>query len=97
MSLTTENVQPTKMATQNTVSQPAKSFSTIVQQEKTQTRDQGIILDAIEGYTVEEYAIALAKVINPKDILYVSRINGSRICFYLSNKQLVDTLLEKKN
>ena len=84
------------MATQNTVSQPAKSFSTIVQQEKTQTRDQGIILDAIEGYTVEEYAIALAKVINPKDILYVSRINGSRICFYLSNKQLVDTLLEKK-
>ena len=35
-------------------------------------------------------------MVNPKDILYVSRISGARICFYLSNKQLVDRLIENK-
>ena len=58
MSLTTENVHAVKMASQSTVTPETQSFSAIVRQEKTPTRDQGIIVDAIEGHTVEEYAIA---------------------------------------
>ena len=56
------------MATQPTVSKIATSFANIVQQEKTLSRDQAIVIDAVEGHSVEEYAVSLAKTINPKDI-----------------------------
>ena len=82
------------MATQPTVSKIATSFANIVQQEKTLSRDQAIVIDAVEGHLVEEYADSLAITINPKDMLYVSRISGSRICFYLSSVQLANKLID---
>lgn len=73
---------------------PQKTFSSIVQQERIISRDHAIVVDTIKDKTVEEYAVALAKVIPPKDILYVSRISQNRVCFYLSKTEIVDHLVE---
>lgn len=79
--------------TQNATSKV--SFAKMVQQEIVPTREQAIVFDSIEGHTVEEYTIALAKIVTPKDIHFVSRISHGRICFYLSSKDLVDRLVDK--
>ena len=85
------------MALNNTNVKSNVSFSSVVQTEKVPSREQAIILDSIEGYTVEEYALALCKLIKRKDITHISRINSNRICFYLTSKNLVDELIEKKS
>lgn len=71
-------------------------FAAIVQQDKVLSRDLAIVIDSIENHTLEDYAVELAKVINPKDILYVSRISQGRICFYLSKKEIVDELTNEE-
>lgn len=77
-------------------STPKSTFANVIQQEKLLTREHAIIVDSIDGHSVEEYALSLAKVMDPKDILYASRINQNRICFYLSKKEIVDNLLENR-
>lgn len=74
----------------------SKTFSSIVQQERIISRDHAIVVDTIKEKTVEEYAVALAKVVPPKEILYVSRISQNRVCFYLSKTETVDSLVEKE-
>lgn len=79
-----------------TITKPSTKvlFSSMVQEERVPIREQAIILDSMEGLTVQEYTVALAKIINPKDIHYVSRISHGRICFYLSSKELADQLVD---
>lgn len=82
-----------------TVSTPqtsSVSYARILQQEHFPTKEQAIILDAISGFTIHDYTLAVAKLIEPKDIRYVSRISHSRICLYLSSKEVADKLTDNK-
>lgn len=58
------------------------------------TREQAIVLDAVEGLTISEYTVAVGKLIEPNNIRFVSRISHGRICLYLSSKELVEKLTE---
>lgn len=78
---------------QKNVSQTA-NYSTIVEQGSFPTKEQAIILDAIEKISVHEYTVAIGKIVKPENILYVSRISNSRICLYLSSKELVANLCD---
>ncbi|KAJ8671609.1 hypothetical protein QAD02_002868 [Eretmocerus hayati] len=69
-----------------------KSFGKVAEQFQFPTEDQAVILDAVEGSTINDYVPALVRVINAQDDAHVSRISGSRICFYLKTKALVDEL-----
>lgn len=75
---------------------PMASYTSIVHQEKVLSGELAIVIDSIDNHTLEEYAIELAKIVIPKDILYVSRISQGRICFYLKSKEIVDKLTSEE-
>lgn len=54
------------------------------------SRDQAIVFKAIDDVTVKDYIIEMAKLTEPKNILFVSKISHGRICFYLSSRVLAD-------
>ena len=78
---------------QNTTSKV--SYANMVNQAHTPTKEHAIILDAVDGYTIQEYTIALGNIINSINIAYVSLISYGRICFYLSSKELVDQIVDE--
>ena len=71
------------------------SFATITSNEKTPSREQALVFNSIDGIRQVEYILEIAKLIPPKDIIYVSRISNNRFCVFLSSKDILDTLLEK--
>lgn len=60
------------------------------------TREQAIVLDSIEGFTIDDYVDGLEKVIDLNHIRFISKISGLRVCIYLSNTQLVEGLANKQ-
>ncbi|KAK2577810.1 hypothetical protein KPH14_012693 [Odynerus spinipes] len=81
----------------NTPSQkpsPAMSYARIAQQTLFPTREQAIVLDSAEGITIQEYTIAIGKLIDPKNVRFASRISHGRVCLYLNSKESVDKLIE---
>lgn len=53
-------------------------------------KEQAIILNVIETLKLIDYIKALARIVEPKDILFASRISNNRICVYLSSTRLVE-------
>lgn len=81
--------------TQNTQNMNSKvTYSHIAQMSQYPTRNQAIVLDVIEGATIQEYTAAIANLIESKNIRFVSRISHSRVCMYLSSKELADRLTD---
>ena len=70
-------------------------ISNVTKQEFTPSQDQAIILQSIDGITIEEYARAIANIIGPKAIKFLSRISNDRICMYLDSKETVTSLISK--
>jgi len=71
------------------------SFATITSNEKTPSREQALVFNSIDGIRQVEYILEIAKLISPKDIIYVSRISNNRFCIFLSSKDILETLLGK--
>ncbi|KAJ8688456.1 hypothetical protein QAD02_024251 [Eretmocerus hayati] len=59
-------------------------------------KDQALIIEAIQGYTNDDYIDGLEKLLDPREIEYISKITGNRICVFLSNKNLAAPLTTKK-
>ena len=57
------------------------------------TKEQAIVLDSIEGLTVEDYAVAIGNIVEPINVRYISRISRGRICLYLSSKTIAENLI----
>ena len=70
------------------------SYSRVIQQSKFPTRHQAIIVDAIEGVSIQEYIFQLYKVTDPQSIRFISRIFYGRVCGYLDTKENADKLME---
>ena len=70
------------------------SYARITQVEVCPKKDQSIVLDAIEGITIREYAIAIGTIIGPENISHISRISYGRICLYLSSVEIVNKLVD---
>ena len=66
-------------------SQPM-SYANVAQTEVCPGRDQAIVIDSVDGVPIKEYAIAVAKIIGPQNIISVSRISQKRVCLYLASK-----------
>lgn len=49
------------------------------------SKDHAIVYLAAEGVIVKEYILKLVRVLDPKNILFVSRISHGKICIYLSS------------
>lgn len=79
---------------QNTT--PTMSYAQTAQQTLFPTGEHAIVLDSIKGITIQEYAIAIGKLIDPKNIRFVSRISHGRVCMYLNSKENADKLTESR-
>nr|CAH7716692.1 unnamed protein product [Callosobruchus chinensis] len=56
-------------------------------------KEQAIIFNAIDGARIQDYLLQLGPIVNPKNILFCSRISNNRLCVYLSSKAWVDKFL----
>nr|CAH7732049.1 unnamed protein product [Callosobruchus chinensis] len=56
-------------------------------------KEQAIIFNAIDGARIQDYLLQLGPIVNPKNILFCSRISNNRLCIYLSSKAWVDKFL----
>jgi len=63
--------------------------------EKTPSREQAIVFNSIDGVPQIEYILAIGKLVQPKKKKIVSRISNNRFCIFLSNKQIMDNLMQK--
>lgn len=52
-------------------------------------KDQAIILNSIDGVPIKDYIVSLGKAVQPKNILFASRISNNRVCIYLTSKDIV--------
>ena len=66
-----------------------ESYSHAVQLDASPTKDQAIIIHAIDDTSLQDYALAIGKLIGPKSIRYISKISNNRICAYLDKKEIV--------
>lgn len=61
------------------------------------TRDQAIVYDAVDDFSVKDYTLALAAQIGAPNITHVSRISKKRICFYLTTVEIAKRVVEQQN
>lgn len=53
-------------------------------------RDQGIIIQTVEGIELDQYVYTLGDILGPQNITNVSKISNGRLRIYLKSKELVD-------
>uniref|UniRef100_A0A6P7F5E5 Uncharacterized protein LOC114324948 n=1 Tax=Diabrotica virgifera virgifera TaxID=50390 RepID=A0A6P7F5E5_DIAVI len=75
--------------------QQTPSYSTITQQKAATfpSKLQAVIIPAVDTLKLEDYVTAIGSLVQPKNVLFSSRISNGRICIYLSSKEVVDTFL----
>ncbi|CAG9815998.1 unnamed protein product [Phaedon cochleariae] len=72
-----------------------RSYSAALTQQHCPTKEQAIIFNAIDGIRLQDYLIKVGSIINPKNILFASRLSNKRICMYLSSKETVDKFMNE--
>ena len=76
-------------------SQTTATYADTVQKEMYPTKEQAIVLDAIEEVSIEDYCIAIGSIVQPKNVKYISRISQKRVCIYLSTQELAEKLVSE--
>lgn len=77
--------------------QSVKSYANVIKSDVFPTKEQAIIIDAIDGSSLKEYINSISSLVNPTNIRFVSRISKNRICMYLANTELVNKLVENNS
>lgn len=92
---TTKNPdRPSTHTMQHTSSSTYANITSSILNPSFPTKEQAIVLTAIQGPTVNEYVKAIGDLTGPQAITYVSRLAYNRICIFLSSVKVVDDLLK---
>lgn len=75
-------------------SQTTSSYANAASTEYFPTKEQAIIIDAIPGSQLNEYALAIAEKIPADRIRFISKISNNRVCVYLASKAIADDLTD---
>lgn len=70
-------------------------YSNIANKIKVPVKEDAIVLDSIDGLSIHSYSLAIGQIIEPKNIVFASRISQNRVCIYLTSSELVDQLVNK--
>lgn len=70
-----------------------KTYSTALIEQQFPTKEQAIVFPSIENLKLQDYLISLGKLIEPKNILFSSRLSNNRVCMYLANKNVVENFM----
>lgn len=73
---------------------PVLSYANVTQNDHFPKKDQAIVLDAINEIPVKEYTTVIGAIVNLCNIRFVSRISNNRVCLFLADKKLVDSLVD---
>lgn len=78
---------------------PTRSFAEVMNNptlvpEEHFTEECGIIISAIQGTKMKEYALAIGALIGAQHVKGAMRIQGNRIALYVSTPELVDKLCD---
>lgn len=84
----TSNEMQNKMLPKNAV----PSFANIL---KSQTREEAIILNAVDDLEFFDYIEAIGEIVQPENIVDASKISNERICIYLKTKTLANQLIAR--
>lgn len=93
-----QNSVPMDTASSNNHTDPSKSYSYVLNQQqapKFPSKNQAILFTTVEGVQLQEYVIALGNIVQPKNILFSSRISNNRICVYLSSEETLDKFMDE--
>lgn len=71
------------------------NFASITANETTPNREQAIVFNSIDRVPQKDYIIAIGQIVQPRNILFVSRISNNRFCILLSGKEILESLLTK--
>ena len=73
----------------NNTTESKTSYANVTKQEFIPSQDQAIILQSIDGITIKEYARAIANIIGPKAIKFLSRISNKveYVCILIVKKR----------
>lgn len=87
----------TKEISSNNINNSDKTinFASITANETTPNREQAIVFNSIDGVPQKDYIIAIGQIVQPRNILFVSRISNNRFCIFLSSKEILESLLTK--
>lgn len=86
MPTTTMNTQPNTFA--NVTKNMKPNFP---------NKNQAIIINTTQEISIEEYVYKIGDIVCPINNTYVSKISHNRLCIFLSNRQLVDKIIDENN
>lgn len=69
------------------------SYSSALAKQQFPSKEQAIVFGAIENTKLQDYLIPLGNLVQPKNIIFSSRLSNNRICMYLSSKQVVNDFM----
>lgn len=75
---------------------PKMNYAKVSQSLNFPKRDQAIVLQAVNGFTVKDYVSEIIKITDKENIRFVSRISNGRVCIYLPSKKIADELVEQR-
>ncbi|KAJ8672853.1 hypothetical protein QAD02_004115 [Eretmocerus hayati] len=71
------------------------SYANTIANSKLPRKGQAIIIESLEGLTLEDYIDGLEELTDVNNVLAISKVSGSRVCIYLSKKDQVTQLKNK--
>lgn len=71
------------------------SYAQVAQNDLFPKRNQGVIMECADGLSLTDYTCAIGDIVEPKNVLYSSRISNNRVCLYLKNQELVNNITDK--
>jgi len=69
-----------------------KSYATAMATKVRPKKEQGVIIDSIEGCSNDDYIDAIEKLIDLSYIRYISKISRARVCVFVSSGEIVEKL-----
>ena len=84
-----ENQQSTSNSHLMSQSYPQQSYANITAMKIRPTKEEAIIMDAIEGLTNDDYIDGLEKLFDANNIRCIPKISGKRVVVYISKKEFV--------
>ena len=71
------------------------SYTAALQRDVFPSRAQGLIMDAKAGLALRDYTVAVGNIVDPKNVIYASKISNGRICIYVKEKEIAENLTNK--
>ena len=70
------------------------TYAQIAQSHQFPTKEQAIVMNALNGIPIKSYIMEIGKITDPANIRFASRIFQGRVCFYLDSKATADSLID---